>query len=98
MLLVSSLLGAEVGQDAVLRTLLYERVMQTVAPYSITVAEFTARISELRNWLTMCGIKDKGIIIPLYLGAENCPMSNIHVRGWLLHIIHWNASRDPEDR
>ncbi|KAF5455222.1 hypothetical protein F2P56_024822 [Juglans regia] len=75
--LVASLLGVEAGQDAVIRTLLYERANQTVRPYNLTVAEFTNRISGLRNRLAACGIKDEGILVPLSLGAENRTNSNI---------------------
>ncbi|OWM63516.1 desiccation-related protein PCC13-62-like [Punica granatum] len=75
--LVASLLGVESGQDAVLRTLLYERANQVVAPYNMTVAEFTNKTSALRNKLAMCGIKDEGIIVPSSLGAENRTTSNI---------------------
>ncbi|XP_030947987.1 desiccation-related protein PCC13-62-like [Quercus lobata] len=75
--LVASLLGVEAGQDAVIRTLLYERAEEKVLPYDITVAQFTGYISRLRNNLAMCGIKDEGIIVPLYLGAENLTDSNI---------------------
>ena len=74
---MASLLGVESGQDAVIRTLLYERGAEYVHPYPITVAEFTNRISELRNKLGMCGIKDEGITVPLYLGAENRTNSNV---------------------
>ena len=75
--MVASLLGVESGQDAVIRTLLYERAEEKVLPYDITVAQFTDYISRLRNNLGMCGIKDEGIIVPLYLGAENRTDSNI---------------------
>ncbi|GMY16887.1 desiccation-related protein PCC13-62-like [Fagus crenata] len=75
--LVASLLGVESGQDAVIRTLLYERAKETVEPYDITVAHFTNKISSLRNKLGMCGIKDEGLIVPLFLGAENRTDSNI---------------------
>jgi hypothetical protein len=74
---VASLLGVESGQDAVIRALLYEKGNQKVLPYDITVAEFTNRISELRNKLAMCGIKDEGIEVPLALGAEQRTNSNI---------------------
>lgn len=67
----------ESGQDAVIRTYLYERAEEVVWPYNHTVAEFTARISELRNRLGGCGIKDEGIIVPPYLGAENRTESNV---------------------
>ncbi|CAK7351721.1 unnamed protein product [Dovyalis caffra] len=75
--LVASLLGVESGQDAVIRALLYEKANEKVLPYSITVAEFTNAISNVRNELAMCGIKDEGLIVPLYLGAENRTESNI---------------------
>lgn len=75
--MVASLLGVESGQDAVIRTLLYERAEEKVLPYDITVAQFTDYISRLRNNLGTCGIKDEGIIVPLYLGAENRTDSNI---------------------
>ncbi|KAL7003096.1 Ferritin-like catalase Nec2 [Sarracenia purpurea var. burkii] len=75
--LLAGLLGVESGQDAVIRTYLYERAEEKVAPYNITVAEFTTRISELRNRLAGCGIKDKGIIVPPQLGAENRTETNV---------------------
>ncbi|GLT42488.1 hypothetical protein SLA2020_164840 [Shorea laevis] len=75
--LVSGLLGVESGQDAVIRTLLYERAEEKVPPYNITVAELTNKISVLRNQLAMCGVKDEGLIVPLFLGAENLTDSNI---------------------
>ncbi len=74
---VASLLGVKSGQDAVLRTLLYQQANRVVVPYKITVAEFTDRISALRNKLAMCGIKDEGIMVPPSLGAENRTTSNI---------------------
>ncbi|KAK9281214.1 hypothetical protein L1049_004109 [Liquidambar formosana] len=76
--LVAGLLGVEAGQDAVIRTLLYERANQTVVPYNLSVAEFTIRLSAYRNQLAMCGIKDEGIIaLPPVMGAENRTTSNI---------------------
>jgi hypothetical protein len=75
--LVASLLGVESGQDAVIRTLLYERATQKVPPYNLTVAEFTIGISALRNKLASCGNKDEGLEVPLFLGAENRTDSNI---------------------
>ncbi|OMO63791.1 hypothetical protein CCACVL1_22268 [Corchorus capsularis] len=76
--LVASLLGVEGGQDAVFRTLLYERAPnETVHPYRFTVAEFTNPISEFRNRLAMCGLKDEGLMVPLQLGAENRTTSSI---------------------
>ncbi|KAI8555705.1 hypothetical protein RHMOL_Rhmol05G0195300 [Rhododendron molle] len=75
--LLAGLLGVESGQDAVIRMYLYERAEELVHPYNHTVAEFTIRISELRNQLAMCGIKDEGIIVPPQLGAENRTESNV---------------------
>ncbi|KAA8545173.1 hypothetical protein F0562_019938 [Nyssa sinensis] len=75
--LLAGLLGVESGQDAVIRMYLYERAEMVVSPYKITVAEFTIRISELRNKLAMCGIKDEGIRVPLALGAERKTKSNV---------------------
>jgi len=66
--LVASLLGVETGHHAFIRTLLYERANQTVQLYSMTVAEFTIRLSELRNKLAMCGNKDEGLEVPLFSG------------------------------
>ncbi|KAJ6423604.1 hypothetical protein OIU84_024554 [Salix udensis] len=63
--LVASLLGVESGQDAVIRTLLYEKAHEKVMPYNITVAEFTNAISFLRNKLAMCGVRDEGLIVPV---------------------------------
>jgi hypothetical protein len=75
--LVAGLLGVQAGQDAVIRTLLYERGDLLVLPYKLTVNEFTNRLSEYANKLGMCGIKDEGLKVPLYLGAENRTNSNI---------------------
>ncbi|XP_048138942.1 desiccation-related protein PCC13-62-like [Rhodamnia argentea] len=75
--LVASLLGVESGQDAVLRTLLYARADEKLEPYDMTVAEFTGRLSGLRNRLAMCGLKDEGIMVPKELGAENRTTSNV---------------------
>lgn len=67
----------ESGQDAVIRTLLYQRANETVTPYGLTVANFTDRLSMFRNRLGMCGLKDEGLMVPLQLGAENRTTSNI---------------------
>ncbi|MCA2146164.1 ferritin-like domain-containing protein [Citrobacter portucalensis] len=75
--LVAGLLGVESGQDAVIRTLLYEKANEKVQPYNLTVADFSSRISQLRNQLGMCGIKDEGLIVPPTLGAEGKTESNI---------------------
>lgn len=46
-------------------------------PYGYTVEEFTKSISDLKNQLADCGIKDEGIKVPIQLGAENKTMSNL---------------------
>ncbi|PWA39935.1 desiccation-related protein PCC13-62 [Artemisia annua] len=74
---IAGLLGVEAGQDAVIRTLLYERATERVIPYGITVAEFTDRISELRNRLGHAGLKDEGLIVPVSLGADGRTTGNI---------------------
>ncbi|KAK1592444.1 hypothetical protein Q3G72_025004 [Acer saccharum] len=75
--LVAGLLGVESGQDAVIRALLYEKAMQKVHPYGITVAEFTNRISSLRNKLGHTGLKDEGLIVPRFKGAEGKIRGNV---------------------
>lgn len=77
MQLVASLLGVESGQDATIRALLYERAHLKVPPYDLTVAGFTEKLSNLRNRLAMCGIKDEGVIVPLELGAEGMTETNV---------------------
>ncbi|KAJ8445302.1 hypothetical protein Cgig2_024508 [Carnegiea gigantea] len=59
--LVAGLLAVESGQDAIIRGLLYDRRLQKVAPYGITVQEFTDKISKLRNKLGKAGTKDVGL-------------------------------------
>ncbi|KAI7751415.1 hypothetical protein M8C21_011791 [Ambrosia artemisiifolia] len=75
--LVAGLLGVESGQDAVIRSLLYERANESVVPYNITVGEFTIKISELRNKLGRDGLKDEGLIVPIELGAEKKIQGNV---------------------
>ncbi|XP_062108843.1 ferritin-like catalase Nec2 [Humulus lupulus] len=75
--LVAGLLGVESGQDAVIRALLYERREMKVAPYDITVAEFTNRLSELRNKVGGAGLKDEGLVVPMALGAEGRVSGNV---------------------
>ncbi|KAJ9546366.1 hypothetical protein OSB04_018909 [Centaurea solstitialis] len=71
------LLGVEGGQDAVFRTLLYERAKEKVTPYEMTVADFTNKISGLRNKLGKNGVKDEGLIVPLDQGAEKKVEGNV---------------------
>ncbi|XP_017624970.1 ferritin-like catalase Nec2 [Gossypium arboreum] len=71
------LLGVEARQDAVLRTMLYEKGEEKVDPYDIMVFEFTNMISRLRNELDKCGVKDEGLIVPLKHSAESQTTSNV---------------------
>ncbi|PKU79930.1 desiccation-related protein PCC13-62 [Dendrobium catenatum] len=75
--LVAGLLGVESAQDAVIRTLLYEQLDKKVHPYNISVAEFTDKISVLRNKLGGAGIKDEGLVVPPELGAEGKISGNV---------------------
>ncbi|XVF62409.1 hypothetical protein PTKIN_Ptkin09bG0005400 [Pterospermum kingtungense] len=75
--LVAGLLGVESGQDAVIRGLLYEKKHEKVSPYGIRVAEFTNRISRLRNRLGHAGWKDEGLIVPRLFGAEGKIVGNV---------------------
>ncbi|XP_061352755.1 ferritin-like catalase Nec2 [Gastrolobium bilobum] len=75
--LVAGLLGVESGQDAVIRALLYERRSLKVLPYGISVAEFTDRISALRDRLGNTGLKDEGLVVPRMQGAEGRVSGNI---------------------
>ncbi|XP_023765706.1 desiccation-related protein PCC13-62 [Lactuca sativa] len=75
--LVAGLLGVESGQDAVIRSLLYERAKEKVVPYGMSVAEFTDKISELRNKLGNNGLKDEGLKVPSEIGAEKKIKGNI---------------------
>ncbi|XP_054820734.1 ferritin-like catalase Nec2 [Prosopis cineraria] len=75
--LVAGLLGVESGQDAVIRTLLYEHKDELVHPYEVSVAEFTNRISILRDKLGKTGIKDEGLVVANDIGAEGKISGNI---------------------
>ncbi|RWR88117.1 Desiccation-related protein PCC13-62 [Cinnamomum micranthum f. kanehirae] len=68
--LCGGLLGVQSAQDAVIRALLYEHASTKVEPYGVTVAEFTSRISALRNELGRTGNKDEGIIAPSSATSE----------------------------
>ncbi|KAL0393337.1 UNVERIFIED_CONTAM: Desiccation-related protein PCC13-62 [Sesamum radiatum] len=74
---IAGLLGVEAGQDAVLRALLYERAFVKVWPYPYTVAEFTYRISNLRNQLGKDGLKDEGLVVVPQVGAEGRASGNV---------------------
>ena len=58
----------ESGQDAQIRTLLYEH--KDTELYGVTVGEITDKLSNLRNTLGHSGIVDEGIVVPECLGAE----------------------------
>ncbi|KAK1318711.1 hypothetical protein QJS10_CPB04g00818 [Acorus calamus] len=75
--LLAGLLGVESGQDAYIRGWLYERAEQRVDPYNHTVAEFTNRLSALRNGLAGCGTKDEGLSVPPELSAERRTSTNV---------------------
>lgn len=76
--LLAGLLGVEAAQDAVFRARLFERLGEAVPPYgNITVAEFTDRVSALRNRLGRCGVKDEGLTVPRRLGAEGAICTNV---------------------
>ncbi|RRT45044.1 hypothetical protein B296_00031226 [Ensete ventricosum] len=75
--LLAGLLAVEAGQDAIIRDRLYQHMHEFVPPYRITVAEFTDRISALRNRLAKCGIKDEGLLVPPELGAEGRIATNV---------------------
>ncbi|KAL2610092.1 hypothetical protein R1flu_028665 [Riccia fluitans] len=87
--LVAGLLGVESGQDAIIRTWLYERKDEKVEPYGVTVALATDAISKLRNDLDHQGltvlkkgpvpyvIDDEGLTVPRSLGAEKATTGNI---------------------
>lgn len=70
-------MGVESGQDAVLRALLYQRAYTKVLPYGFTVAEFTNKISNLRNKLGKKGQKDEGLIVQPVQGAEGRISGNV---------------------
>lgn len=60
-----------------IRALLYERRALKVQPYGESVAEFTNRISMLRNRLGNAGLKDEGLVVPRVQGAEGRVTGNI---------------------
>ncbi|KAK9665085.1 hypothetical protein RND81_14G089300 [Saponaria officinalis] len=75
--LIGSLLAVESGQDAVIRTLMYERRLQRVYPYGIPLQDFTIKISNIRNKLAKAGIRDEGLVVEPSLGAEGKSALNI---------------------
>ncbi|KAL9407587.1 hypothetical protein AB3S75_046182 [Citrus x aurantiifolia] len=75
--LFAGLLGVESGQDVVIRALLYEKANEKLKPYGVTVAEFTNKMSQLRNVLGRTGIKDEGLVVPELQGAEGKIAGNV---------------------
>ncbi|XP_020272524.1 desiccation-related protein PCC13-62-like [Asparagus officinalis] len=75
--LLAGLLTVESEQDGIIRGYLFLNLTMPVPPYNITVAEFTDRISYMRNKLAMCGIKDEGLFVPRTLGAEQKLNTNV---------------------
>lgn len=75
--LVAGLLGVEAGQDAVIRTWLYERKDWKVEPYEFTVAELTGKISMARNKLDHGDIDDEGLTVTKELGSAMLTTGNI---------------------
>lgn len=73
--LVAGLLAVESGQDAVIRTLLYERKEEKVMG-NMSVGEITGKLSDLRNKLGQTGIVDEGLVVPQCLGAEGSTTGN----------------------
>ncbi|RYR12629.1 hypothetical protein Ahy_B04g070079 isoform A [Arachis hypogaea] len=85
--LVAGLLGVESGQDAVIRTWLYERLEVRVMPYRLTVAEFTNRISVLRDRLGNAGVKE-GRVVGNVLAANNASLSYDRTPEEILRIVY----------
>lgn len=75
--LAARLLGVEAGQDAIIRTWLYERKNLTVPPYDFNVAYITDKVSYLRNMLDHGDVDDEGLTVPQYLGSEDLVEGNI---------------------
>ncbi|KAL6843443.1 hypothetical protein ACP4OV_026765 [Aristida adscensionis] len=91
--LLAGLLGVESAQDAVIRTLLYERGMSRVASYGVGVAELTAHISDLRNALGRRGVKDEGLVVAPGQGPEGITVGNL-IAGDHLSLAY---DRTPEE-
>ena len=80
MQLVGAILGVEAGQDGLVRMYLYRMKDVHVQGYGFTVAEFTTRISQLRNRLgSTSGVVDEGLQVAATscLGAEGRLTQNL---------------------
>ncbi|KAK9182149.1 hypothetical protein WN944_025291 [Citrus x changshan-huyou] len=75
--LAAGLLGVKSGQDAIIRTLLYQKANEKVHPYGIPVAAFTNKISQMRNNLGRSGLKDEGLLVPKFRGTERKIRGNV---------------------
>eukprot|EP00271_Cylindrocystis_brebissonii_P020655 TRINITY_DN6934_c0_g1_i2.p1 TRINITY_DN6934_c0_g1~~TRINITY_DN6934_c0_g1_i2.p1 ORF type:complete len:305 (-),score=52.48 TRINITY_DN6934_c0_g1_i2:513-1427(-) len=75
--LLAGVLGIEGGQDAVLRTLLWLRRSEVVAPYNKTIAELTGDTSLLRDKLASTEHHDENIVVSKHRGAEGRIKTNI---------------------
>ncbi|CAJ1940788.1 unnamed protein product [Sphenostylis stenocarpa] len=75
--LVAGLLGVASGIETSNRAYLFEHQEWLVAPYTISVAEFTDRISEGANKLGKAGSKSEGIVVPPSQGAEGRVAGNV---------------------
>ncbi|KAF6134046.1 hypothetical protein GIB67_038337 [Kingdonia uniflora] len=76
--LLAGIMAVEAGQDAVIRTLLYERALHPLYPYGLNVAEITDRLSTLRDLLGRTNSnKDDGIIGRLRGRREGLTRGNI---------------------
>ncbi len=74
--LVAGLLGVEAGQDAIIRLSLYSVKDVRVPPYNYTVAQFTNKISALRNNLSHAFV-DEGLEVPKSEGADGLVTGNV---------------------
>ncbi|KAL2338924.1 hypothetical protein Fmac_013370 [Flemingia macrophylla] len=68
--IVAGILGVKASKASIFRAFLFERRNFVVNPYRVTMAEFTNRISDLRHRLGREGIKDEGLVVPPWEGAE----------------------------
>ncbi|GER31443.1 desiccation-related protein PCC13-62 [Striga asiatica] len=76
--LVAGLLAVESGQDAIIREMLYENAETIVSGSGFySVANFTQKISELRDKLGGRGHKDEGILVDPKDGAEGMISGNV---------------------
>ncbi|EFJ19519.1 hypothetical protein SELMODRAFT_233386 [Selaginella moellendorffii] len=75
--LVSGLMGVQAGQDAVIRTLLFEIMENKLRPYNVTVAKLTSLVSDLRHKLDHTRKADEGLSVHQNRGAEKQVNGNL---------------------